>query len=58
MVGKEQMVMKGIQLELSEASWMFEFCWDTEDQLPINNLHKFHYVLKQLSSSILNKQEG
>ena len=58
MVGKEQMVMKGKQLELCETSWMFKFCWDIEYQLPMNNLQKSHYVLKQQSSSILYKQEG
>ena len=58
MTGKKKMVMKGRQPELCEMSWMLNFCWDIEDQRPMNNLQTSHYVLKQWSNSILYKQEG
>jgi len=47
MTGKKKMVMKGRQPELCEMSWMLNFCWDIEDQRPMNNLQTSHYVLKQ-----------
>lgn len=39
MVMKEQMVMKGKNLELCETSWMFNFCWNITNLLPVNNLY-------------------
>lgn len=36
---KEQVVIKGKIFKLCRTSWMFKFCWNITDLLPMNNLH-------------------
>lgn len=38
LVKKELVVLKGEILELCETSWIFKFCWNINDLLPISNI--------------------